>query len=669
MAATEALADQPVAAPAPAEAPVVQVDGFGKRYRRKTAVQDVSLQIRRGQLFGLIGADGAGKSSLMKAIAGVLAYEQGTVRVFGQAIDSERAAERVKARVGFMPQGLGLNLYPELSVEENIDFFAQLRLIAPNELALRKEELLAMTRLVPFRTRPMKNLSGGMKQKLGLICTLIHAPELIILDEPTTGVDPVSRRDFWVILTQLMHMQRLTALVSTAYLDEASRFDRLAFMHAGRVLAQGEPEQLVRDAGARIVRVPGDANQFADLALHFSQIERRANGVRVYVESGDDDAALQAVRAALGTQSGLQLSVQPPELEDLFVARVRALEGGAAVSRALPAGAAAANAANAANAATASDYAIDARELTRNFGAFRAVDGASFGVRYGEIFGLLGANGAGKTTVIKMLTGILPPSGGTGRVAGADMRRAGHAIKERIGYMSQAFSLYTDLTAMGNLLLFACIYGLEYRVARERARWVVELGGLEGHEDEAAGSLPMGLRQRLALCCALIHRPRVLFLDEPTSGVDSVGRRRFWEILRELARDQDVAILLTTHYMGEAELCDRLALMFAGRVVADATPAAMKAELAAQQGQLLEVSAGAPVAALEAIRAAGFAGAALHGRSVHVMARDAEGARRRIRVALESAGFPAPQIMAQELSMEDVFVHRVLALEAAAGAA
>lgn len=662
MAATEALAVKPGVAPTATGAPVIELDGFGKRYRRKTAVQDVSLHIPRGQLFGLIGADGAGKSSVMKAIAGVLAYEQGTLRVFGEHIDAERAAERVKARIGFMPQGLGLNLYPELSVEENIDFFSQLRLVPPRELAPRKEQLLAMTRLAPFRQRPMKNLSGGMKQKLGLICTLIHAPELIILDEPTTGVDPVSRRDFWIILAQLVHSQQLTALASTAYLDEASRFDRLALMHAGRVIAQGEPEQLVQGAHAHIVRVQAARSQLPVLAQRYPQIEWRGDSARVYVEADNKNAAQQAVRAVLGPSANLQLSVHPPELEDIFVALLGAPQGRPADTVVAPVGA------SVAVNNDDHDHAIDARELTRSFGAFRAVDGVSFGVHYGEIFGLLGANGAGKTTVIKMLTGILPPSGGMGRVAGADMRRAGQAIKERIGYMSQAFSLYTDLTVMGNLLLFGCVYGLEYNLAEERARWVIELGGLNGHEDEAAGNLPMGLRQRLALGCALIHRPRVLFLDEPTSGVDPIGRRRFWDILRQLAREQNVAILLTTHYMSEADLCDRLALMFAGRVVADATPAAMKAELAAEQGQLLQVNAGPPVAALEVIRAAGFAGAALHGRCLHVMAHDADDAQRRMRAALQSAGLPEPQFTSQQLTMEDVFIYRVLALEAAAAA-
>ncbi|MCA2998563.1 MAG: ABC transporter ATP-binding protein [Rhodocyclaceae bacterium] len=644
------------------------------------AVDDVSLKVERGQLYGLIGADGAGKSSLMKMVAGVLAHDCGTVEVFGVRIDSERAAERVKARLGFMPQGLGLNLYPELSVEENIDFFARLRQVSAAELAPRKQQLLEMTRLAAFRTRAAKNLSGGMKQKLGLVCTLIHAPELIVLDEPTTGVDPVSRRDFWAILAQLIDAQRLTALVSTAYLDEASRFDRLALMHVGRVLAEGEPAELVAAAGLRVAQVQAEPAALAQLAAHFAQTEQTAGAGRVVVTADDDESAAAAVRAALGSDQHPvpKIVITPPDLEDLFVARLQALDGAAttrpapdADGRFKPNRNQRPAPASERGSAPPSEYnggthAIDAQSLTRDFGGFRAVDRASFIVRYGEIFGLLGANGAGKTTAIKMLTGILPPSAGIGRVAGADMRQAGQAIKERIGYMSQAFSLYTDLTVMENLLLFAGVYGLTREQARSRAQWAVALGDLHGHEREPAGRLPMGLRQRLALGCALLHQPRVLFLDEPTSGVDPIGRRRFWGALRRLAREQGVAILLTTHYMAEADLCDRIALMFAGRVVADATPAQLKAELTAERGQLLEVSAEPPLAALAALRAGGFAEAVLHGRRLHVLAHDAAEAGTRIDTALAAAGLAAARITSQTLTMEDVFIHRVLALEAAA---
>ena len=316
--------------------------------------------------------------------------------------------------------------------------------------------------------------------------------------------------------------------------------------------------------------------------------------------------------------------------------------------------------------AAANGHAIEAVELTRDFGAFRAVDRVSFRVARGEIFGLLGANGAGKTTVIKMLTGILPPSAGVGHVAGADMRFAGRQIKQRVGYMSQAFSLYTDLSVEENVLLYAGIYGLTGRQARARCDWVIELGGLGEHRRDATGSLPMGLRQRLALGCALVHRPQVLFLDEPTSGVDPLGRRRFWNILFWLAREEAVTILLTTHHMSEAELCDHLVLMYDGRVVADAPPAAMKSEVQRQAGHLVEIRADPAPAALEILAAAGYGEGVLHGRRVHLLVPRAQDRLGHIAALLRSRGIAVHALGMRELTMEDVFVHRVTALQGAA---
>ena len=309
------------------------------------------------------------------------------------------------------------------------------------------------------------------------------------------------------------------------------------------------------------------------------------------------------------------------------------------------------------------DIAISARGLTRDFGAFRAVDHVDFEVRQGEIFGLLGANGAGKTTVIKMLTGLLPPSAGEGQVAGVDMRRAGRAIKERIGYMSQAFSLYRDLSVIENLTLYARIYGVRGRRLRRRVREIVERTGLEGIAPRLAGDLPMGLRQRLAIACALVHGPRVLFLDEPTSGVDPVGRRRFWDILVRLARETRVAILVTTHHMAEAEHCDRLALMAEGRIVESASPEAMKRALVRDAGTTIEVSAEPSWRALAVLGEAGFAGAALHGRRIHLFAPDPDRATERIRTVLEAEGIPVEAVGLREPALEDVFVHRILAVE------
>jgi ABC-2 type transport system ATP-binding protein len=395
---------------------------------------------------------------------------------------------------------------------------------------VRKEALLAMTRLARFRERPMKNLSGGMKQKLGLVCTLIHEPELVILDEPTTGVDPISRRDFWAILATLLRERGITALVSTAYLDEASRFDRLALVYGGTVLAAGTPAEI---SALGPSAEPTRAGEPALEAVFVSLLKRR----------GVEDVSTQH-----------SLVEVPPE-----------------------------------SAPRRDGVAIEARGLTRNFGAFRAVDDLSFEVRHGEIFGLVGANGAGKTTVIKMLTGILRPTAGAGHVAGVDMRRAERDVRRRIGYVSQAFSLYADLTVAENLSLSAGVYGLSGARARERIAWALAMGGLAGHEHDLASDLPMGVRQRLALGCALLHHPQVLFLDEPTSGVDPLGRRRFWDILLHLAREEGVAIIITTHYMSEAERCDRVGLMHAGRLVDAASPAAMKRAVASELGRAVSL--------------------------------------------------------------------------------
>ena len=359
----------------------------------------------------------------------------------------------------------------------------------------------------------MRQLSGGMKQKLALVCTLVHEPELVILDEPTTGVDPLSRRAFWVLVADLLRDGRTTAIVSTAYMEEASRFDRVSLMFDGRIVAEGEPAAIEAQRARRPSKTPSS---------------------RFCVASSSPNAR----------RSGA------------------ARPGGPARSERVE---------------------IEAVHLSRAFGRFVAVDDVSFQVRQGEIFGLVGANGAGKSCIIRMLTGILAPTSGTGRIGGVDVRAARRAVKQRIGYMSQAFSLYRDLTVAENIRLYAGIYGLD-RSDAERLDWILEMAGLGGREDTRAEKLPIGLRQRLALGCALVHRPEILFLDEPTSGVDPIGRRLFWDILVHLTRVDGAALLFTTHYMSETERCDRLGLMHAGRLIADAPPDELRRAVAAEAG-------------------------------------------------------------------------------------
>jgi drug efflux transport system ATP-binding protein len=635
---------------------IVRVTGLQKRYKKQVAVNGVDLMITKGEIYGLIGPDGSGKSSVMKAIAGVLTYDGGEVEVFGTLVDSERAAERVKERIGFLPQGLGLNLYPDLSVEENIDFFARLRLVPEQDLAERKTRLLAMTRLDKFRDRAMKHLSGGMKQKLGLICTLIHEPEFAILDEPTTGVDPVSRRDFWAILAELIHTKGMTALVSTAYMDEAARFHHLSFLSHGMVLAAGTPAQVRALVPGTILTFEAtpQLEAIAQLRNRYKQVEALGSRLHVFTNEMSRAEAMKSLELTLGDIKPEQLHLDEPELEDVFVALLLREATGHEVS-VLPS--------STSREVRNSELAIEARELVRDFGPFRAVDHVSFRVRPGEIFGLLGANGAGKTTVIKMLNGIMPPTGGQGWVAGADMKTAGETIKSRIGYMSQAFSLYLDLTVNENIRLFAGIYGLDRKATNERLAWIVSMAGLKGYESSLTGRLPMGVRQRLALGCALVHRPRVLFLDEPTSGVDPLGRRYFWDILSHLAMEEGVAILITTHYMSEAEHCDNLALMYAGRIVAEGSPAAMKDQVEHEAGHLLEVTTDQPGDALRRLAQEGFVGAALFGTKLHLLSKDPSQEEARLREALSSTAVHVQAVAVRPLTLEDVFVHRVMTLE------
>ena len=703
---------------------VVTIRGLVKGYGSQQAVRGVDLDVGSGEIYGLIGPDGAGKSSLMKAVAGVTTFSAGSIDVFGIRIDSEKAAERIKDRIGFMPQGLGQNLYRELSVEENIDFFAHSRLVPRKDIEERKHRLLDMTRLAPFRHRAMKNLSGGMKQKLGLICTLIHEPRLVILDEPTTGVDPVSRRDFWAILSLLLRERNITALVSTAYMDEASRFHRLSLFFDGRIVARGAPDEIVAAVPGTLVALKAErqAEVLAGLRGRFPEVEARGSWLRVFVNGAGEEEAVRRVREALdamgaGAGAGAGAGMGPvvlragtPELEDVFIAllREKKLFKEDPLPECMPSDCDAQRHYHNSKEPHPSDFvsrstsvrpepesgnesagletgfcryddksfperngslreeggaAIEAEHLVRDFGGFRAVDGVSFRVAEGEIFGLLGANGAGKTTVIKMLVGLLQPTGGTGYVAGMGMLHASRTIKERIGYMSQVFSLYGDLTVVENIRLYAGIYGLGRKETRARTEWIIEMAELAGHEDRQTGGLPVGVRQRLALGCALVHRPRILFLDEPTSGVDPIGRRRFWDILFRLSRHESVAILITTHYMNEAEHCDHLALMYAGKIVADASPGEMKRRLEAEAGQLLEVRTDSPLEALDCLRKAGFEGVALHGRQVHLLAPHRQEQEHRIREALAGNGIRLLAMAEQPLSMEDVFVYRVLALE------
>jgi len=485
--------------------PVVRLRAVRHRYGSVTALDGVSVEIGRGRLAGLLGPDGVGKSTLLALAAGVRAAQAGEVETLGADLRSARRRAEVCPRIAYMPQGLGRNLYPTLSVRENVDFFARLFGYGKAERRRRSRELLGVTGLAPFAGRPANQLSGGMRQKLGLCCALVHDPDLLILDEPTTGVDPLSRRQFWEFIERIRERHAgLSVLVSTAYMDEAARFDWLMAMDAGRLLATGTPAELLARTGA------------ASLEEAFIALlpEEKRRGHRAI-----------AVPPRPATGGG------PP--------------------------------------------AIEAERLTRRFGSFTAVDAVSYRIERGEIFGFVGSNGCGKTTTMKMLVGLLPATGGEARLFGAPVDARRLETRRRIGYMSQSFSLYAELTVRQNLDLHARLFALPAAEIPARVAEAAAAFGLTEALDELAERLPLGIRQRLSLAVAVIHRPEVLILDEPTSGVDPVGRDRFWELLIDLSRRQGVTIFVSTHFMNEAARCDRLALMHAGRLLACDTPAAL----------------------------------------------------------------------------------------------
>ena len=488
--------------------PVAVLDGVGHRYGKQAALADVAIAIPAGCMAGLIGPDGVGKSTLLALVAGVRRIQAGTVTVLGGDMARRGHRRRSLPRIAYMPQGLGRNLYPSLSIYENLDFFARLFGQPPAERRARIAELVAATGLAPFVDRPAGKLSGGMKQKLSLCCALIHDPDLLILDEPTTGVDPLSRRQFWDLIDRIRHRRPgMSTLVATAYMEEAERFDWIAAMDDGRILDSGAPADLLARTGAASL----------------------------------EEAFIRLLPADKSAGAGVTV---PP----------RPADGG--------------------------EIAIEAEGLTCRFGTFTAVDHVSFRIERGEIFGFLGSNGCGKTTTMKMLTGLLAPTEGAAKLFGQTLDAGDMATRRRVGYMSQSFSLYGELTVRQNLDLHAQLFHLGPDEAKAAIARVMADFELEHVADSLPDDLPLGIRQRLQLAAAVLHGPDMLILDEPTSGVDPVARDQFWRFLVDLARNRGVTIFISTHFMNEAERCDRISLMHAGKVLAVGKPA----DLAAAKG-------------------------------------------------------------------------------------
>ncbi|MBV9760530.1 MAG: ABC transporter ATP-binding protein [Acidobacteriaceae bacterium] len=624
--------------------PAIWVHRLTKHYGAIRAVRGIDLEVKNGEIFGLIGPDGAGKTTTFQILAGVMQASGGQAEVFG------RPAGETRSETGYLTQAF--SLYPDLTVAENIRYIGDLRRVDRKDIEKRSHRYLQMFDMDRFRGRLAGKLSGGMKQKLALACALVPEPRVLLLDEPTTGVDPVSRREFWDTLAHLA-AGGLTILIATPYLDEAERCHRVALMHEGAIQQTGTPTELRASLGA------------TRLELH---VENLAEAERVLVESRTSEQILDVqrfgdrldvlvhdpARARADLEEDLKAAnvevtdvrEDEPTLENVFVAKLRSL--GLTIHEPTFPG-------RHGDREVRGLVAIGAKNLTRTFGDFTAVKNVNLDVKYGEIYGLLGANGAGKTTTIKMLCGLLEPSRGDVQLAGerGSRMRSGN-VRQRVGYMSQKFSLYDDLSIKDNLDFFAGVYGVPAREREEKRKWVLSFSGLEGRQDQITGSLPGGWKQRVAFGAAIMHEPGVLFLDEPTSGVDPLARRAFWSMINRLA-DAGTAILVTTHYLEESEQCNRLGLMVAGELVVEGAPSGIKKE---QKGRMLEFVVDQPQRAADVLKnEMEHWRVSLFGDRLHIITEeDAMAGEQSVKEILSRYGIRTNQVQEGRFSMEDVFI-------------
>jgi len=632
------------AARAKGSVPAISIRNLHKSYGPVEAVRGVDLDVQPGEIFGLIGPDGAGKTSVFQILGGVMPATSGEAEMLG------RSARTARSYVGYLTQVF--SLYHDLSVAENLRYMGQLRRLPVDQIDERGNRYLVMFGMDRFRDRLAGKLSGGMKQKLSLACALIIEPKILLLDEPTTGVDPVSRREFWDALANLSG-QGITIMLATPYLDEAERCTRIAFMHEGQIHQTGTPRELRDHLGLQrlIVRASNlrRAEDLLDETKGIDDAQRFGDHLDVMVK----DATLgeQVTREALRSERIEVESIETalPTLENTFVAMLRHVEDEV---RAKPF-----PEKREFQKRDPEAIAIGALELSKTFGNFSAVNQVSLNVKYGEVYGLLGANGAGKTTTIKMLCGLLEPTGGVAELAGERGSLRSSSVRQRVGYMSQKFSLYDDLTIEENLDFFSGVYQVPISERREKKDWVLSFSGLQGRGKQMTGSLPGGWKQRVAFGAAVMHEPSVLFLDEPTSGVDPLARRAFWKMINSFA-DRGMGVLVTTHYLEEAEQCNRLGLMVAGELVAQGTPSGLKA---AQPGRVIEFVIDAPQRANNLLKAEMENWrVSLFGDRLHVIVdADAAAQIRNLTGKLTSAGIHVAGAREQPYSLEDVFIAMV----------
>jgi ABC-2 type transport system ATP-binding protein len=640
---------QPLPQPETAfDIPAIQVEALSKHYGQLAAVQGVTFTVRRGEIFGLIGPDGAGKTTLFQILAGVMEATAGTAAILG------RLPREARLQTGYLTQRF--SLYLDLSVDENLRYAAGLHEVPSDRFEARRTHYLRLMNLEAFSDRLATQLSGGMKQKLALCCALIAQPQILLLDEPTTGVDPVSRREFWDVLATLSY-GGVTIVVATPYMDEAERCHRVALMYDGQIQQRGTPTQLRGNLGLQRLEVRVDPLKTAEQALlkddapassqsqHIVDVQTFGDRLDVLVDNARTGA--DQIRHRLAQHHLTIDSIRPaaPTLENVFVTQLR--QQGADPSfiplprlRPLPDH-------------SQDDIAIGARDLSKTFGQFQAVKGVNLDIHYGEIYGLLGANGAGKTTTIKMLCGLLGITQGQVRLAGQTQNLRSQALRQRMGYMSQKFTLYDDLSIRENLEFYCGVYGVPRRQRRTKIDWVLDICGLVGKAELITGQLPGGWKQRVAFGASVMHEPEILFLDEPTSGVDPLARRQFWRLIEDLTQ-QGTAVLVTTHYLEEAEHCHRMAFMAAGAVVAQGSPSQIKAS---QPGQLFDVDVAQPQTASDLLKQYFDPWrVSVFGDRLHIVLDQPDVEMPRLHSLLQTAALDMHDCQPLPFSLEDAFI-------------
>ncbi len=616
---------------------VVEARGLAKSYGSLEALGAVSFEVHEGEIFGLIGADGAGKTTAFRIIGGVLVPSNGEINVL------ETTPRKARPLVGYLTQPF--SLYQDLSIAENLKYAAGLREVSPEDFATRSERYCKLFDLTRFMDRLAGRLSGGMKQKLALSCALISDPKLLLLDEPTTGVDPVTRRDFWDALTSLA-TGGMTIIVATPYLDEAERCHRVALMERGKIYDIDSPAEFRSKLGLTRLEVSADplaaAEEVFAASPEVSDVQRF--GDRLDVMAANPDAAEKDLRerAQAKNISVTEIRRSQPTLENAFVNQLREMRGPSATPP-FP---------KPSPPIKTRQIVIGAKDLNRIYGTFRAVKDFQLEIRNGEIYGLLGANGAGKTTSIKMMCGLVEPSSGSVTLLGKSKGLRSAEVRSRIGYMSQKFSLYDDLTIGENLDFYARLYGVDESVREERKKWVLETSDLKGEAGMLTASLPGGWKQRVAFGAAIMHEPEAIFLDEPTSGVDPLARRQMWRMINVLA-DRGAGILVVTHYLEEAEQCNRLGFMVAGEIIAEGSPREVKANM---KGTLFEIATDKPELALRTLKQKfGASRVSLFGDKLHLVAEN-DGQREEAAGELERAGVRALKWTQSAFTLEDVFI-------------